>query len=98
MIGELRANKGVGIPDNKDSHYGGQLVRPDRKFNSLRVPKALGKALPFKSKPKHDLRKGKNALRNKTAEGALRVEGGGCLHGKGRAGRRAAWGETPPAP
>lgn len=67
LIGELRANKGVGIPDNKDSHYGGQLVRPDRKFNSLRVPKALGKALPFKSKPKHDLRKGKNALRKKTA-------------------------------
>jgi len=61
LIGELRANKGVPTPDNKDSHYGAQNVRPERKFNSLRVSQALQKALPFKSKTKHDPRKSKTA-------------------------------------
>jgi ribosome biogenesis protein BMS1 len=67
LIGELRANAGVPTPDNKDSHYGAQNVRPERKFNPLRVPKSLQKALPFKSAPKLDGKKKKNMLRKKTA-------------------------------
>merc|ERR1712232_483019 len=67
LIGELRANAGVPTPDNKDSHYGKQLVRPDRKFNPLKIPKQLEVALPFKTKPKNDRKKRKNPLRQKTA-------------------------------
>jgi len=67
LIGELRASKGMPTPDNQDSHYGAQFVRPERKFNSLRVPKLLQNALPFKSKPKHEGKKSKNKLRKKTA-------------------------------
>lgn len=67
LIGELRAAKGVPIPDNKDSHYGAQFVRPERKFNPLKVPKLLQQALPFSSKLKTQAKKSKNALRKKTA-------------------------------
>mmetsp|Transcript_47721 Transcript_47721/g.75449 ORF Transcript_47721/g.75449 Transcript_47721/m.75449 type:complete len:255 (+) Transcript_47721:1-765(+) len=67
LIGELRANAGVPIPDNKDSHYGAQNVRPERKFNPLRVPKSLKSAIPFKSMQKVENPKSKNKLRKKTA-------------------------------
>jgi len=67
LIGELRAANGIAVPDNKDSHYGAQTVRPDRKFNPLRVPKGLQKALPFKTMHKREGKKSKNKLRKKTA-------------------------------
>lgn len=67
LIGELRANAGVAVPDNKDSRYGEQFVRPDRKFNPLKIPKQLEAALPFKTKPKQDFKTRKNPLRKKTA-------------------------------
>merc|ERR1711920_703454 len=67
LIGELRANAGVAVPDNKDSHYGKQLVRPERKFNPLKIPKQLEAGLPFKTKPKNEFKQKKNNLRKKTA-------------------------------
>eukprot|EP00928_Gymnodinium_smaydae_P096124 TRINITY_DN8426_c0_g1_i1.p1 TRINITY_DN8426_c0_g1~~TRINITY_DN8426_c0_g1_i1.p1 ORF type:complete len:1110 (+),score=354.23 TRINITY_DN8426_c0_g1_i1:59-3388(+) len=69
LIGELRAEQGVAVPSNADSQYGKQLVRAERKFNPLRIPKALEAALPFKTRPKNDQKKqGKFvALRKKTA-------------------------------
>lgn len=67
LIGELRANAGVAVPDNRDSQYGKQLVRPERKFNTLKIPKALEASLPFKTRPKLDSKKKKNGLSKKCA-------------------------------
>merc|ERR1712113_890542 len=46
---------------------GKQLVRPERKFNSLKIPQRLEAGLPFKTKPKNEFKKRKNPLRQKTA-------------------------------
>jgi len=67
LIGQLRHEKGVTVPDQKDSRYGTQVVRADRKFNSLKIPKALEMALPYKTKPKNDFKKKKSELKKKTA-------------------------------
>jgi len=67
LIGELRAQAGVLVPDKRDSQYGKQFVRPERRFNTLKIPKALESALPFKTKPKLDTKKRKNDLRSKVA-------------------------------
>lgn len=67
QIGELRAANSVPVPFNKDSQYGAQNVRPERKFNPLRLPRNLEAALPYKSKPKEQAPKSKNALRKKAA-------------------------------
>merc|ERR1712203_103285 len=67
LIGELRAAKGVAVPDNKDSHYGKQVVRAERKFNPLKIPKALEESLPFKTKPKNELKRKENPLRKAAA-------------------------------
>jgi len=58
------------IEVNPDSIYK-PIDRPERKFNSLRVPKKLEAALPFKSKPKNQTaskRKGYVAKRTVVAE------------------------------
>mmetsp|Transcript_85966 Transcript_85966/g.179761 ORF Transcript_85966/g.179761 Transcript_85966/m.179761 type:complete len:1088 (-) Transcript_85966:52-3315(-) len=47
LIGELRAERGVAVPDKKDSHYQKKLVRPTRKFNQVQIPKKLRMSLPF---------------------------------------------------
>lgn len=67
LIGELRVANGVKVPNLKDSQYGAQIVRPDRKFNTLRIPKALELALPYKTKPKNDAKTKKSLLKKKTA-------------------------------
>lgn len=67
LIGELRAVAGVVVPNRADSQYGKQYVRPERKFNPLRIPKQLEAALPFKTKPKNDKKRRKNPLREKAA-------------------------------
>lgn len=67
LIGELRAEKGVLVPDQKDSHYGKQLVRAERRFNSLKIPKKLQATLPFRSKEKFQPKKKKTALSRKAA-------------------------------
>jgi ribosome biogenesis protein BMS1 len=67
LIGQLRHEQGLAVPNNPDSEYGKQLVRAERKFNSLRIPKSLEAALPFKTKPKNDAKQSKNKMRRKTA-------------------------------
>ena len=67
LIGELRAQAGVPVPDQKDSRYGQQLVRPERRFNALKVPKSLQKSLPFHSKQKFAPKKSKTLLSRRSA-------------------------------
>lgn len=47
-IRELRQQKHIGVPNNKDSLYK-PIVRKYREFSALKIPKNLEKALPFKS-------------------------------------------------
>ena len=46
---ELRKDKKLDIKQNPDSLYK-DILRPERKFASLLIPKNLENALPFKSK------------------------------------------------
>lgn len=56
--GQLRLAHGIKLKANKDSLYK-PIVRQKKHFNSLHIPKALQKALPFKSKPKTQAKAGK---------------------------------------
>ncbi|XP_055976730.1 ribosome biogenesis protein BMS1 homolog [Sorex fumeus] len=56
--GQLRLAHGVKLKPNKDSLYK-PIMRQKKHFNSLHIPKALQKALPFKSKPKTQAKAGK---------------------------------------
>ncbi|XP_014644516.1 PREDICTED: ribosome biogenesis protein BMS1 homolog [Ceratotherium simum simum] len=56
--GQLRLAHGVRLKPNKDSLYK-PVVRQKKHFNSLHIPKALQKALPFKNKPKTQAKAGK---------------------------------------
>ncbi|KAL2861100.1 GTPase BMS1 [Aspergillus lucknowensis] len=48
LTGEVRREKGIPTPLNKDSAYR-PIERPERHFNPLRVPRQLAAELPFKS-------------------------------------------------
>ncbi|KAK9699418.1 hypothetical protein RND81_08G172100 [Saponaria officinalis] len=50
-VGELRRERNLPVPVNKDSQYK-PIERKVRKFNPLVIPKSLQQALPFASKPK----------------------------------------------
>lgn len=50
--GQIRAERGISAPLNKDSLYKEIKRNPHRKFNPLRIPKALEASLPFASKSK----------------------------------------------
>jgi len=67
LIGELRAERGIPVPNNRDSQYGKQIERAERKFNKIKIPKALEAALPFKTRNKVASKKAKDALRKKAA-------------------------------
>jgi len=56
--GETRAAAGVAVPRKPDADYK-PIERETRRFNPLMIPKALQAALPFASKPKQDVKKGK---------------------------------------
>ncbi|XP_023620478.1 ribosome biogenesis protein BMS1 homolog isoform X2 [Myotis lucifugus] len=56
--GQLRLANRVKLKPNKDSLYK-LIVRQKKHFNSLHIPKALQKALPFKNKPKTQAKAGK---------------------------------------
>ncbi|XP_072851145.2 ribosome biogenesis protein BMS1 homolog [Pogona vitticeps] len=56
--GQLRRDRGIRLKQNKDSLYK-VIMREKKHFNKLHIPKALQKALPFKSKPKLQEGKGK---------------------------------------
>ncbi|KAJ2441786.1 Glycoside hydrolase 2 (Mannanase, beta-galactosidase), partial [Coemansia sp. RSA 2440] len=50
-IAEIRRSKNLAVPNKKDSHYK-PIERVVKRFNPVRVPKALEAELPFKSKTK----------------------------------------------
>ncbi|KAG6950623.1 hypothetical protein JG688_00014080 [Phytophthora aleatoria] len=54
---ELRKEQKLAVPVNPDSLYK-PIVRTERKFSALKVPKKLQANLPFASKPKQDKKKG----------------------------------------
>lgn len=49
---EIRQQKSLPVPREKDSDYK-PIARVTRKFNTLKIPRALQASLPFASKPKH---------------------------------------------
>ncbi|KAG8552553.1 hypothetical protein GDO81_004578 [Engystomops pustulosus] len=57
-VGQLRHELGIKLKQPKDSLYK-PIVRKEKRFNQLRIPRSLQKALPFRSKPKNMERKGK---------------------------------------
>ncbi|KAM8729636.1 ribosome biogenesis protein BMS1 homolog isoform 1-T4 [Acanthopagrus schlegelii] len=57
-LGQLKHDLGIRTKPNADSLYK-PVVRAQRRFNPLHIPKELQKALPFKSKPKQQQPKGK---------------------------------------
>nr|XP_027803704.2 ribosome biogenesis protein BMS1 homolog [Marmota flaviventris] len=56
--GQLRLAHGIKLKPSKDSLYK-PVLRQKKHFNSLHIPKALQKALPFKNKPKTQAKAGK---------------------------------------
>ena len=65
-VGELRRERVESIPVNKDSLYK-PIERQPRKFNPLRIPKALQKELPFASKPKDEKKQQKQSYMDRRA-------------------------------
>ncbi|KAM9336223.1 ribosome biogenesis protein BMS1 homolog [Symphorus nematophorus] len=57
-LGQLKHDLGIRNKPDTDSLYK-PVVRGQRRFNRLHIPKELQKALPFKSKPKQQQAKGK---------------------------------------
>jgi len=49
ITGKVRAEMGISAPSNPDSTYR-KVERPTRRFNPLKIPKALQASLPFASK------------------------------------------------
>ncbi|XP_069837007.1 ribosome biogenesis protein BMS1 homolog [Dendropsophus ebraccatus] len=69
-VGQLRHELGIRQKQRKDSVYK-TIVRQERHFNPLHIPKALQKALPFKSKPKMMEKKAK-VTRDKVRPAVIR--------------------------
>ncbi|XP_056153219.1 ribosome biogenesis protein BMS1 homolog [Lampris incognitus] len=57
-LGQLKHDLQIHNKPNTDSLYK-PVVRAERRFNPLHIPRQLQKALPFKSKPKQEQPKGK---------------------------------------
>jgi ribosome biogenesis protein BMS1 len=49
ITGKIRAEMGIAAPSDPDSTYR-KIERPTRRFNPLKVPKAIQASLPFRSK------------------------------------------------
>eukprot|EP01135_Chromosphaera_perkinsii_P004300 Nk52_evm12s276 gene=Nk52_evmTU12s276 len=65
-VGQIRQEEKIKIPYKHDSKYT-PIVRQERRFNSLKIPKALQKDLPFASKPKLPTKRNKPTLTTKRA-------------------------------
>lgn len=63
---ELRKEQKLAVPVNPDSLYK-PIVRTERKFSTLKVPKKLQASLPFASKPKLDKKKTSESYLTKRA-------------------------------
>eukprot|EP00049_Salpingoeca_infusionum_P004098 m.74835 g.74835 ORF g.74835 m.74835 type:complete len:1366 (-) comp12414_c0_seq7:1155-5252(-) len=51
LTGQLRYEQGLTAPQKKDSSYR-EIVRHDRKFGGLKIPKKVERELPFAAKPR----------------------------------------------
>ena len=61
LVRDLRREQNISAPQQVDSKYRSIQERPDeRKFNTLKMPKALKKELPFASIPKLDKARSSN--------------------------------------
>ena len=60
-VGKIRYQTNTKAPVMKDSLYK-PISREAKQFNPLRIPKTLQKELPFKNKPKYQLKKRKGGL------------------------------------
>ncbi|OCT71985.1 ribosome biogenesis protein BMS1 homolog [Xenopus laevis] len=69
-LGQLKHELGIRQKPRKDSLYK-PVIRQVRHFNPLHIPKALQKALPFKSKPKFMKKKG-NVSRDQVRPAVIR--------------------------
>ena len=65
-VAQLRREKGIGAPVNRDSLYK-PVERAERRFNPLKVPKALQARLPYKTKPKSEAPLKRKTLEQKRA-------------------------------
>ncbi|KAK4419933.1 Ribosome biogenesis protein BMS1 [Sesamum alatum] len=65
-VSELRRERNLPVPVNKDSLYR-PIERKPRKFNPLVIPKSLQAALPFASKPKNIPHRSRPLLENRRA-------------------------------
>lgn len=65
-VGQLRKDLGMKPPLKTDSLYK-PVERPVKKFNPLKIPRALEKDLPFKSRPKYLAKRKKKGLLQKQA-------------------------------
>lgn len=65
-VGQIRHETGSKPPVRKDSFYH-PIDREQRRFNPVRVPAALQKQLPFKSKPKNQVKRLQQSLSSKRA-------------------------------
>lgn len=65
-VGELRREKYESVPVNKDSLYK-PIERSVRKFNALKVPRALQAQLPFANKPKNAIKRRDKSFESKRA-------------------------------
>jgi ribosome biogenesis protein BMS1 len=66
-VAQIRREKGLRIPNKKDSAYGGPIERKERVFNSVHIPKSLEAKLPFKSAPKLEKKRKRPTLETKRA-------------------------------
>jgi len=63
-VGELRHERSVPVPRNRDSEYR-PIERRERKFAPLKIPRALQAALPYASKPKNEAPRRRKTLEQK---------------------------------
>ncbi|EIN12353.1 GTP binding protein [Punctularia strigosozonata HHB-11173 SS5] len=66
LTGQIRREEGLKTPANLNSTYK-PVLRPERRFNTLKVPKKLQAALPYASKPKIQKPQGKQTYLQKRA-------------------------------
>jgi hypothetical protein len=66
-VRDIRADMKLPVPSLPDSEYK-PVIREARKFNALRVPLTLQRALPFTNKPKTQSRKRTATLEDRRAE------------------------------
>ena len=66
LTGQVRYENGLLTPNNPDSEYK-PIVRKEKRFSKLKIPKSLQAQLPFKSKPKLLKKQSKPSLMTRRA-------------------------------